>query len=273
MFRHAATIRLVCAAWIPCLFAQGAADSPKVEVASVRRVMPGAKGFGPEEWSGRPGTSSPNRIVYSNVTLRGLLMAAYGAKAYRIIAPAWVDEERYAISANLPVGADVEALHLMLQNLAIERFRMTVRREQRKLPCYELAVRAGGPKMQESPHDSRSETKQTVEADGTIKTTAKRRSMVGLAQMIENLVDRPVFDATGLQGFFDFELRFAPDPGMRTLGGVMPPVQLGLPAPSAGAGGPDVFVAVKELGLHLNSRARDIEVFVIEQAERVPIEN
>ena len=62
---------------------------------------------------------------------------------------------------------------------------------------------------------------------------------------------RPVIDATGLAGSFDFELTWTPD---------------GVAAPSVGA---SLFTAVQEqLGLRLEPRQAPMNVLVIESAER-----
>jgi uncharacterized protein (TIGR03435 family) len=78
---------------------------------------------------------------------------------------------------------------------------------------------------------------------------------------------RRVADNTGLDGTFDFELSWTPDPGQ------LPP---GLPpgdVPGIDPNGPSLFTALEEqLGLKLVPATGSLEHFVIERAER-PTEN
>ncbi len=77
-------------------------------------------------------------------------------------------------------------------------------------------------------------------------------------------VNHPVVDQTGVTGFYDFTLEFAPDlAGRRGPNGEAPP----------SFDGPDIFAALKQqLGLKLESGKGPVEVFVIESAER-PADN
>lgn len=98
-------------------------------------------------FQGGPGTRSPNRINYTGVTLKMLLKRAYNLGPRQVFGPDWLDTQRYDIVAELPAGADIEALRLMLQDLLAERFRMTLHRETRTLPAYLLTVAKDGPKF------------------------------------------------------------------------------------------------------------------------------
>jgi uncharacterized protein (TIGR03435 family) len=68
-----------------------------------------------------------------------------------------------------------------------------------------------------------------------------------------------VVDRTGLTGAFDFELTFAPQPGV------------GSADPAAGAveRAPSVFVALQDqLGLKLEARKAPVDVLVVDRIER-----
>ncbi len=97
--------------------------------------------------SGGPGTADPG-LFTSNVTLKALLLRAYGLKSYQISGPGWLDSAWYRhIRANVPPGATKEQFDAMLRNLLAERFNLTLHHEAKDLAVYELAVGKSGPKL------------------------------------------------------------------------------------------------------------------------------
>ena len=104
--------------------------------------------------NGGPGTADPGRINYENVSLKMLLMKAYGVQDYQISGPDWLNSERFNIVAKLPDGATKEQFMAMLQNLLSERFKLAVHREKKDLPGYALLVAKNGPKFKASVPDS-----------------------------------------------------------------------------------------------------------------------
>jgi uncharacterized protein (TIGR03435 family) len=89
-----------------------------------------------------------------------------------------------------------------------------------------------------------------------------------IAQLLAQSVGRPVIDKTGLTGYFDFTLRWTPQPGsempVRPAG--EPPAA---PPPAADPDGPNLFTAIQEqLGLKLESGRGPVEVIVIDRLEK-----
>ena len=83
-----------------------------------------------------------------------------------------------------------------------------------------------------------------------------------------------VVDKTGLKGFFDLRLEFAPDWAavgpFGPAGAVGPPVA---PGTASDPAGPSIFTAVQEqLGLRLESTKGSVEVLVIDSVQK-PTEN
>ena len=106
---------------------------------------------------------------------------------------------------------------------------------------------------------------QTTSSDGTSGTRIRvRRSgvtMPDFATFLQGQAGRPVIDRTGIEGLFDVEYTFAPQP----------------PSPStalaAGANVPLIFVALEEqLGLKLESERTQVPVLVVDSVER-PTQN
>src|SRR6185369_9810184 len=92
-----------------------------------------------------------------NCRLFDLFGHAYKVFEYQIIAPEWTKAATFDVIAKLPPGfsrppfstpADQDGFALRMQSLLENRFKMTVHRESRDVPVYELAIANGGPKLQ-----------------------------------------------------------------------------------------------------------------------------
>ena len=297
----AALILFACSASIAL-----AADSPEFEVASVKRSAPPSLGSGMRAGSrGGPGTSDPGQVTYNNVTLKNLLMTAYGVKIYQISGPGWLDTERYDIVAKMPPGATKEQFALMLQNLLASRFKMTLHHETKNLPLYELVVAKNGPKLKQSVDDPNAPpppppgTMPAMGKDGvprvppggammtgmngSFRMGANKQSMSKLAEMLTNQVGSPVVDKTGLTGEYDYTLEFSPEglpgggmPAGLGLVGPPPPGAGGPPAANAAGdpNAPSLFTALQQqLGLKLEQKKGPLDLLVIDRAEKAPTEN
>ena len=255
--------------------AQTAENSPSFEVASVKPAAPITGNMIRVGMRGGPGSPDPGQITYSNVTVKNVLMNAYGVKGFQITGPGWLDSERYDIVAKVPRGATKAEFMAMLQNLLAERFKLTLHREKKDLPMYALVVGKNGPKMKESVEDAAPKGggpadgpaavmgKPTVDRDGfpvlppaaagrtavslalmngNVRMTASKQPMSGLAEDLSRQLDLPVVDMTGLTGKYEYTLSYAPEGGI----GFRPPPGIGLPppaAPPAGEGGPGMPMA------------------------------
>jgi uncharacterized protein (TIGR03435 family) len=104
----------------------------------------------------------------------------------------------------------------------------------------------------------------TTTANGNNVKMRVRRSgttMTALATALQPSVDRPVVDLTGLNGRFDIEYSYAPQPPTPGVESVF------------GPDAPALFVALEEqLGLKLESRRMSVPVLVIDSIDR-PSEN
>lgn len=264
-------------------FAQTPPPDPKLtfEVASIKPAQPPTPDAGGRIFmrgpSGGPGTKDPGRINYPFMSLKNLLMTAYNMKNYQISGPSWLDTERFDITATMNPETTKEQFQVMLQNLLIERFKMSVHREKRELPMYSMVVAKAG-KMKESsvtapapdgsappppppfgppkigpdgfpvmPSEISSRPGMfMMMMPGRARVTATAQTMQDLANRLTGQLNRPVIDNTGLTAKYDFILTYAPDPnegpGGRggPGGGLMVAVRDRMPA---GAGGNEgVFI-------------------------------
>ena len=84
--------------------------------------------------------------------------------------------------------------------------------------------------------------------------------MAEFAQLMQSgILDRPVIDKTGIDGRYDFLLKWTPDESQFTQTGAR------LPSPDSTADAPSLFAAAQEqLGLKLTSdRKAPVQAFVI----------
>ncbi len=279
-------LMLLCALSAAAAYGQ----APSFEVASVKRVSPeesfkrmAGPGTGVPDamfFQGGPGSKSPERIKYSKVTLRMLLKKAYNLKPFQISGPGWLDDEFYEIAAVLPPGTKEEELRLMLQALLTERFRIESHKSSKTFPAYSLTVAKGGPKLKpalpppppdKDPKEVNAEMMRRMQEKTKARMEARKdqprqnfgggsfwHTSATLAQLAESLsarLDLPVVDKTGLEGKYSFELEWVKE------------------GPNA-VPGPSIYVAVEEqLGLKLQSSKEELELLVIDKAEKVPLEN
>lgn len=266
-----------------------AAQEPAFDVASIRPTPSDST----ETSDIRP--TPFGRLTATNSSGRSLILRAYGLVDTQLIgAPAWLNNERFDIDARttaLPGGSD--ALMPLLRSLIVERFKLSAHQEHRELQAYALTFarrdRQLGSLIRATQTDCTKPTTLTQDEvrasvrdgwppcgmqyvvgfvttgpNGNNRKMRVRRSgitMPSLATGLQPIVERPVIDRTGLEGRFDVEYSYAPQP----------------PTPGAeSAFGPDapaITVALEEqLGLKLESRRMNVPVLVIDSIER-PSEN
>lgn len=201
-------------------------------------------------------------------TLKNMMEWAYGVQDYQISGgPTWLDSTRYDIIAKLEHAVDLhptmdnrDYFRQMVQGLLADRFKLALRRETKELPIYALVVAKNGAKLRalEKPQNA-TDTRLHGEKGRLI---AEKVTMGLLAQeVLSNVLGRPVIDKTGLAGYYDFKLEWAPDEGVRGPDGKR---EIG-----GDPIGPSLFTAIQEqLGLKLESAKGPVEVLVVDQAEK-----
>jgi uncharacterized protein (TIGR03435 family) len=218
--------------------------------------------------------------------LHSLIQTAYNVTRFQVDGgPSWVRSDRYAIDATTAGNATGDEMRAMLQSLLADRFKLTLLRETRTLPVYELVVADAGfkitpmkegdciPKQQlrwdlidlEAPLyicdgprrrvlSQWPETRPRPQWPRVHRIEAGGISISTLIDFISGDVDRVVIDQTGFTGPFNLVLDFAP-------------------AADPESDGPTIFTAVEEqLGLRLQPALAPVDVLVIDRVER-PSEN
>lgn len=258
------------------------------EVASVKPATPPADGRLMVRMGGDAG-----RVTYTNVSLMNVITNAYKVKEHQVSGPAWLNSERFDISAKLPAGANRDQVPEMLQTLLAERFKLTLHKEPKVLPAYALVAAKGGLKVHEA---EVTEATSTAPAEpgrpgGPLPRGAMRMmmgpkgrhlygkiTMQQLADSLSNWLDRPVLNMTETKGVYDVDLEWSGDDGPRGMMGMRGPG-----GPESGprpeihdesADAPSIFTALQEkLGLKLDSTKAPVDILIIDHAEKVPTEN
>ena len=290
--------------------AQSGETDLRFEVASIKHSDPNRMGS-----SVPPRTSSPGLFRTEFSTLAGLAMQAYGLKQGFEIdwKSPWMGTALYDVQAKVPAGATKAQIRMMLRRLLADRFELVVHRETRQLPGYRLVVAKGGPKLNESaaapakageaaPGRAPAQNEVVVKngipqlsdsaGTGAFMTLAgtvlrgRHESMGGLAYWLAQKLQKPVVDATGLTGEYDYDLSFQNIPIPRTRDSVaFGPGGIVVLPPNAGpavtpevspepSGGPTIWDAIKgQLGLQLDAfKSVPVEVLVLDKAHQ-PTEN
>jgi uncharacterized protein (TIGR03435 family) len=246
---------------------QKTAALPEFEVASVK----------PSSTNERMNYGQrPNGIFGTNMPAKGWIQIAYGIKAFQIVGPDWISFEKFDIDAKAENLSSARQKLSMLQALLADRFKLTLHRETRESPVYNLVVSRGGLKMRPSKD-------QTLWAgdypdgspDGRPLTGGGPKSlapgrfagdaipMTMFVNLLAGPLDRPVINKTGLTGRFDIDLRYAPGSGQA------PSVESVGSAPPDSSSEASLFTAIQEqLGLRLESTKGPVEMLIIDHIER-----
>ena len=150
----------------------------------------------------------PSRVTMNNVSLKFCIEQAYSMTEYQVFGPAWINSERYDISASLAPGDPPDNVWPAFRILLDERFHLTLHREEKVMPVYALVIASGGPKLtpakdQGAPRDN----PQFAEgSSGTLNMD--RISMKQFCNVLTRRTDRHVVDATGIAGEFEIVLSY-----------------------------------------------------------------
>jgi uncharacterized protein (TIGR03435 family) len=133
------------------------------------------------------------------VPLKKVIAKAYGLPEHRIVGPEWVNAQRYQWTA---VVADAANFQPFMQQELASRFHMEAHRETRNVPVYLLRpspdARPGGPPA------------STMGIGGSeisgVGLRMPRSTMADFAGTLADMLLRPVFDETGMEGTYDIVL-------------------------------------------------------------------
>jgi uncharacterized protein (TIGR03435 family) len=228
----------------------------------------------------------PGQANYTGITVKMLILQAYQVRDFQVVGgPKWIESNRYDIVARPPAGGPAlpsdpttftdqqretfrHVRQAMVRGMLADRFRLKTHKETRDLPLYVLTVAKGGPKLKESNgiNASDPELKPGVMRFNLGSLAGTQLPIGDLVDLLSRVTNRIILNKTGLDGKYDFALKWTPDSGSASSGDVP------LPSP-ASADPPGIFTALQEqLGLKLDSSKGPVEVVVIDNVE-TPGEN
>jgi uncharacterized protein (TIGR03435 family) len=233
-------------------------------------VKPNKSGVGSTRIGRQPG----GRWIMVNMAASGLILSAYPTKVSELVgAPDWVTAERFDVEARATFEPTPGQEDMMLRALLADRFKLAAHYQTQERPIYKLVVARADGRL--GPHLRRididcatykpqprapSATPSSVSdapicgyrmsGGKTLSIVSGGRTMQSLADSISHLAGRPIFDKTGLTGYYAYKLE--------------------------SIGGNDdlsIFTALQEqLGLKLEPARGPVDVVVIDHIER-PTEN
>ena len=237
------------------------AQPPHFEVASIK---PGGDIF-----STRP-QRTPGRLSWTT-QLSYLIGYAYSLDFSRVSGPHLLGSV-YTIEARFEPAATDAELRVMVQSLLADRFKMRFHRATAQVDGYAISVAKGGIKMKEveiaADPGSRprwckdasllaeSYVSAILTASGAIEVRGCKAPVSKLAETLGRNIGKPLWDQTGLQGVYDFDLSYSQD--------VSTDIQ---------ADAPSLSTALREaLGLTLQKQKGPLETVEVDSIEQ-PSEN
>jgi uncharacterized protein (TIGR03435 family) len=244
----------------------------------------------------------PGRFTAENFSLANLITLAYDIPHYRLSAAEDLNLVMFNIVAKMPVDATKEQFKAMLQNLLAERFGLKVHWEERQVETYELLLAKSGPKLKDAVADAPSDVADAPPRpagppgppargpdgfpipppgngswmaimSGKAAMRGYNETAAEMASKFSNQVGHPVTDATSLRGKYDYILYWSV-PATRGMPAPAPPSAEGSIRPADDMGGPSLFAAIQEqLGLRLQPKKGEVQVLVVDHAEKTPTAN
>ena len=240
----------------------------------------------------------PNGMSAGFSTVRMLILTAYQLRDYQVIGgPAWMNSDRFDISARAKGEITPAVGRQMLINLLADRFKLRARTETRRAAVYALVLANADGRLGPQLKRTSAECEATLEArkNGTALPAAlpnfeliRKQTVCGMTMgsssangayvssmggmPLERLLSQistelggPVVDRTGLSGLFDMIFEYAP-----TRRQLQTSLTVGAPDLSKDAAPPPTLrdALRDQLGLRLETEERPLEVLVIDSIER-----
>jgi uncharacterized protein (TIGR03435 family) len=253
----------------PVPAARTAANLPLYEVSTIRLNN---EGGWHQRWD-----ETPDGVIYENLTIADLILAAYGtghATDDQIIGvPGWAKEKRYNLTAKVSVddadrlkGLKYRDRQTMLAAVLEERFHLKVHHEMRDRQHYALRVAKSGPKMKlataqdtvKNEADGGATDEGTMHVSTLSRTTHSEWQAFTMERFAETMtwelwqLNRQIVDETGLKGRYDFTLDWSVDQG----------------GDDGTASAPGIFTALQaQLGLKLEMLKGPLDCVIVDHVE------
>jgi uncharacterized protein (TIGR03435 family) len=240
-------------------------SEPRFEVASIKPAPP----ISPElrRSAGMPlGVRMDKaQVSFGGMSLSALISYAYRVKLGQISGPEWLATERFDIVSKLPDGGSTERVPEMLQGLLVERFGLRLHRDSKEFSVYALVAAQAGIKLRPKPEDF----------DLMAHSDRIAIPILSLTLMLEQIVDLPVVDETGLQGQYLFSsqaIKHAMISGTTAKAQRAALASGDVPEASEPANS-DLAALLEPAGMKLEKKKAKLPVLVVESMRQTPTEN
>jgi uncharacterized protein (TIGR03435 family) len=211
-------------------------------------------------------------VITTNQTVHDLINLAYWLHPKQLTGgPAWTESDKFDMAGkpDAPGQPNVDQMKMMIQKLLADRFQLKFHFEKRDFSAYAVRIAKSGAKITTSQFDPKGLPGWNFGRTASGTTLTFRNSpMSQVTAILQNFLDQPVVDQSGLSERYDFTVTFTLDSAQAVrLGG----------APTSAAdnpdAAPDLFAAFQQqLGLKLESTKAPVDVMVIDKVEK-PSEN
>lgn len=224
----------------------------------------------------------PGGRVNIQGSLQGLVRWTFGINTVRIAGlPSWANDDSWDVTAKPPEAVnDSDAISEMLKALLVNRFHLAFHFEDRPFSSWTLV--ADKPKMKKADPSERTAcregagtpTRSDVRSENPLlgrMLTCRNITMAQFATLLfkgmaSGYVPGPAFDATGLEGGWDFTLNFS-DPTVLASAGTGDAAA----EPSGAISLQDAMR--KQMGIRVEMQKQPVEMLVIDRLDRQPTEN
>jgi uncharacterized protein (TIGR03435 family) len=172
------------------------------------RTQPGAA-RGWQEFSIGPAhglntSINPNAIHSDGMTLAVLLSVAYAIPRTRILGPAWLGQDLFAITA-VARADDSQSLRELLQQELRNRLGVVAHAEDREFAAYVLTAGEGATHLE--PANGRENSNYVHPRD----LDSQEATLSDLCNVLQGVLGKPVVDETGIAGRYHFVMTWGDD--------------------------------------------------------------
>jgi uncharacterized protein (TIGR03435 family) len=161
------------------------------------------------------------RYELRNATLTDLIRTAWSVDAESVVGgPDWLDVNRFDVMATAPAASSQEILKRMLRELLKERFQLSTHNGSRDLPAWAITA-ARKPQLQKADGTEASgctlERAVPYSRSAPVRFVCRNITMAGFVNALGKareasgyLFSYPVLDRTGIEGAWNFSLKWSP---------------------------------------------------------------
>lgn len=213
------------------------------------------------------GHLSGDRYSLRQSSIVDMVALAYGVKPEMVLGgPSWLEMKHYDIVAKADPKTTDADLKLMLQSLLADRFKLTLHKGEAPMPAFLLIAPGGKTKMKQSEEGEEKTCKpappETAGGAPLIVVSCTGMTVDEIAMLMQqaasSYLTEPVLNQTGLEGKWDFTLKWT-DIRQRA---------------KAGAEAVSIFdAAEKNLGLKLELKTAPRSVWIVDSVNEKPTPN